>query len=73
MDLSIKNDNMKKIAIIFSLALLASACGPQRYGCGPRARCGIENKENKSQIEKQAHKTQFATASSEKLNTNSYE
>lgn len=57
---------MKKIAIIFSLALIASACGPQRYGCGPRARCGIENKQNNSKIEKVANKTQFATAYSKK-------
>ncbi len=57
---------MKKLAILFSLALLASSCGPQRYGCGPRGRCEIENKQNKSQIEKQAHKTQFAVAYSKK-------
>lgn len=57
---------MKKLAILFSLALLTSSCGPQRYGCGPRGRCEIENKQNKSQIEKQAHKTQFAVAYSKK-------
>ena len=51
---------MKKIAIIFSLALIASACGPKRYGCGPR--CEIENKQNKKQITKETTKTQYAVA-----------
>lgn len=51
---------MKKIAIIFSLALIASACGPKRYGCGPR--CEIENKQNKNQITKETKKTQYAVA-----------
>lgn len=57
---------MKKVAILFSLALLASACGPQRYGCGPRGRCEIDNKKNNLELEKTAHKTQFATAYSKK-------
>lgn len=51
---------MKKLAVIFSLALLASACGPQRYGCGPRARCEIEPKPSKMQ--KSSERTQLATA-----------
>ena len=51
---------MKKIAIIFSLALIASACGPKRYGCGPR--CEIENKQNKTHIKKETQKTQYAVA-----------
>ncbi len=51
---------MKKTAIIFSLALIASACGPKRYGCGPR--CEIENKQNKNQITKETKKTQYAVA-----------
>ena len=57
---------MKKIAILFSLALLASACGPRRSGCGPRGRCEIDNKKNNLELEKATHKTQFATAYSKK-------
>lgn len=53
---------MKKIGIIFSLAILASACGPQRYGCGPRGRCEIEMNKNKSEIDKAVSKSKFATA-----------
>ena len=57
---------MKKTAIIFSLALLASSCGPKRYGCGPR--CEIESKQNKIQIKKDAQKTQYAVASTKEKN-----
>ncbi len=64
---------MKKIIIIFSLALLTSACGPQRYGCGPRGRCDIDTKKNKSEIDDAVRNSQFATAYSQKTNEIKYE
>ena len=64
---------MKKIAIIFCLALLSSACGPQRYGCGPRGRCEIETNKNKSEIEKAVSKSKFATAYNQKIKDKKYD